>query len=89
MVRAGSRGAWVRRPGCPVRHIEGFPTKAVHTRSAGGCHTGVMCAMLLRGWGLEDATHIANAAASLAIQRSVNGVPVPPSYEEALALVEQ
>lgn len=86
VVRAGSRGAWVREPGGETRHIEGFPTKAVHTRSAGGCHTGAMCAMLAKGWGLEDATRIANAAAALAIQRNVNGVPVAPSYEEALAL---
>ncbi|QOL33159.1 sugar kinase [Bifidobacterium eulemuris] len=88
VVRAGSRGAWVREPGGQTCHIEGFPTKAVHTRSAGGCHTGVMCAMLVKGWGLCDATRIANAAASLAIQNNVDGVPVAPSYDEAIALAD-
>ena len=88
VVRAGSRGAWVRKPGGKVEHIEGFPTKAVHTRSAGSCHTGVMCAMLAKGWSLPDAVRIANAAASLAIQHNDHGVPVCPSYQEAMALLE-
>ena len=88
VVRAGSRGAWVRKPGGNVEHIEGFPTKAVHTRSAGSCHTGVMCAMLAKGWSLPDAVRIANAAASLAIQRNDYGVPVCPGYQETMALLE-
>ena len=88
VVRAGSRGAWVRQPGGQVEHIEGFPTKAVHTRSAGACHTGVMCAMLAKGWSLTDAVRIANAAASLAIRNSDYGVPVCPSYRETMALLE-
>ena len=86
VVRAGSRGAWVRRPGGSTVHLEGFPTKAVHTRSAGSCHTGVTCAMLAKGWGLEDAVRIANAAASLAIRNNRDGVPVCPPYGEAIAL---
>lgn len=86
VVRAGSRGAWVREPGGAVEHIEGFPTKGVHTRSAGACHTGATCAMLAKGWSLVDAVRIANAAASLAIQRNEGGVPVCPSYDDAVAL---
>ena len=89
VVRAGSRGAWVRTPGGDVIHIEGYPTKATHTRSAGSCHTGTMCAMLARGWSLTDAVQIANAAASLAIQRSISGVPDCPTYDEAIAKVEE
>lgn len=88
IVRAGARGAWVRTPGGEVTHVEGFPTKATHTRSAGSCHTGAMCAMLARGWSLVDAVRIANAAASLSIQRAINGVPNCPNYEDAIALVE-
>ena len=49
VVRVGARGAWIREPGGETIHIEGYPTKAVHTRSAGGCHTGVVCAMLAKG----------------------------------------
>lgn len=85
VVRAGARGAWVREPGGTTKHVEGYPTKAIHTRSAGSCHTGVTCAMLTKGWSLPDAVQIANAAASLAIQHNVNGIPVCPGYEEALA----
>ena len=86
VLRAGARGAWVREPGGDVAHMEGFPTKAVHTRSAGACHTGAMCAMLAKKWSLTDAVLIANAASSLAIQRHEGGVPVCPTYEEAAAL---
>ncbi|NEG55052.1 sugar kinase [Bifidobacterium sp. SMA15] len=86
VVRAGSRGAWVRNPGGDVLHVEGHPTKGVHTRSAGSCHTGAMCAMLAKGWSLADAVAIANAAASLAIQRHHAGVPVCPGYGEAVSL---
>lgn len=87
VVRVGARGAWIREPGGETIHIEGYPTKAVHTRSAGGCHTGVMCAMLAKGHSLAESVKIANAAASIAIQRSLNGVPQCPDYDEAIALI--
>lgn len=87
MVRVGARGAWIREPGGETIHIEGYPTKAVHTRSAGGCHTGVMCAMLAKGHSLAESVKIANAAASIAIQHSLNGVPQCPDYDEAIALI--
>ena len=89
VVRAGSRGAWVRTPGGEVIHVEGYPTKATHTRSAGSCHTGDMCALIARGWSLVDAVKIANAAASLGIQRSINGVPDCPGYDEVIAKLEE
>lgn len=87
VIRVGSRGAWIRKPGGQTLHIDGFPTKAVHTRSAGACHTGAMCAMLAKGHALEAAVRIANAASSLAIQRNRNGVPICPDYDEAAALL--
>ena len=87
VVRVGARGAWIREPGGETIHIEGYPTKAVHTRSAGGCHTGVMCAMLAKGHSLAESVKIANAAASIAIQHSLNGVPQCPDYDEAIALI--
>lgn len=88
VVRAGSRGAWVRLPGGEVTHVEGFPTKAVHTRSAGTCHTGVLCAMLAQGQSLVEATRVANAASSLAIEHSRNGIPVPPFRDEVVTLLD-
>lgn len=89
VIRAGARGAWVRLPGGEVKHVDGFPTKAVHKRSAGTVHTGVLCAMLAAGKPLEEATRIANAAASLSIEHSANGVPVPPAHDEVMALIER
>ena len=88
VIRAGARGAWVRLPGGEVTHVDGFPTKAVHKRSAGTVHTGVLCAMLATGRSLVEATQVANAAASLSIEHSENGIPVPPARDEVLALVE-
>ncbi|MBM6705583.1 sugar kinase [Bifidobacterium pullorum subsp. saeculare] len=87
IIRAGARGAWVRLPGGEVTHVDGFPTKAVHKRSAGTVHTGVLCAMLAAGRSLVEATQVANAAASLSIEHSENGIPVPPARDEVLALV--
>ncbi|MCH4208931.1 PfkB family carbohydrate kinase [Bifidobacterium sp.] len=87
VLRAGARGAWVREPGGTVTHVPGFPVKPVHTRSAGACHTGAFCAMLAQGWSLLDAVRIANAAASLAIEHHVSGVPDCPDRQGALALV--
>ena len=89
VIRAGARGAWVRLPGGEVTHVDGFPTKAVHKRSAGTVHTGVLCAMLAAGRSLVEATQVANAAASLSIEHSENGIPVPPARDEVLALVER
>ncbi|WP_314685787.1 PfkB family carbohydrate kinase [uncultured Bifidobacterium sp.] len=88
VLRAGAGGAWVREPGGMLVHVPGFPTKPIHTRSAGGCHTGVMCAMLAQGWSLIDAVRIANAAASQAIERSIGGVPDCPDRDAAVALAE-
>ncbi|MCI1220076.1 MAG: PfkB family carbohydrate kinase [Bifidobacterium sp.] len=87
VLRAGARGAWIREPGGTVSHMPGFPVKPVHTRSAGACHTGALCAMLAQGWSLLDAVRIANAAASLAIEHHVAGVPVCPDRQAVFALV--
>ena len=37
--------------------------------------------------GYKNSTKIANAAASIAIQHSLNGVPQCPDYDEAIALI--
>ncbi|MFR0565646.1 PfkB family carbohydrate kinase [Bifidobacterium porcinum] len=89
VLRAGARGAWVRVPGSEVVHVEGFPVKSTHTRSAGSCHTGVMCAMLAQGWSLFDAVRIANASASIAISNNQAGVPDCPPVEDAIAFIKQ
>jgi sugar/nucleoside kinase (ribokinase family) len=44
--------------------------------------------MLAQGWSMLDAVHIANAAASLAIERNIAGVPDCPDRQDALALAE-
>ena len=87
VLRAGARGAWVREPGGLVTHIMGFPVKPVHIRSAGASHTGVLCAMLAQGWSLLDAVTIANAAAALAIEHHVDGIPHCPEREPVMALL--
>ncbi|KFI58964.1 PfkB family carbohydrate kinase [Bifidobacterium cuniculi] len=89
VLRAGSRGAWVKYRGSAVQHIEGFPAKATHQRSAGLAHTGALCALVAEGWSLDCAVQIANAAASLAITHNRHGVPFCPTYDEAYTLVEE
>lgn len=88
ILRGGARGAWVSEPGTNVIHVDGFPTKPEHTRSAGSCHTGAVCSMLAQGHDVIESTRIANAAASLSIQHNIAGIPDCPSREEALSLVE-
>ena len=61
----------------------------MHKRSAGTVHTGVLCAMLAAGRSLVEATQVANAAASLSIEHSENGIPVPPTRDEVMKLVNQ
>ena len=87
VLRAGSRGAWVREPGGQVSRVGAFETKAIHTRSAGTTHTGTLCAYLAQGYDLLEATRAANATASLAIEHSLNGVPQCPTHEEVKALL--
>ncbi|MUH59538.1 PfkB family carbohydrate kinase [Bifidobacterium canis] len=89
VLRAGSRGAWLREHGKQTEHIDGFETKATHIRSAGPTHTGALCALLANGWNLESAVQIANAAASLAISKNINGVPQCPTFDEAAELVKK
>ena len=94
IIRSGAKGAWVRDLAADgsrrdVAYLPGFPTEAVHTRSAGSCHTGVVCARLAAGESLTDAVRLANAAASLAIRNNVHGVPVCPSYAEAVELMRK
>ncbi|MBT1165575.1 PfkB family carbohydrate kinase [Bifidobacterium simiarum] len=96
IVRTGATGAWLWEPGddgdadgSSLMHIEGYATKALHTQSAGRCHTGALCAMLARGANLEDAVELANAATSIAVSRANEGSGAPecPTMEEAMALV--
>lgn len=96
IVRTGATGAWLWEPGdggeddSTLLHIPGYATKALHTQSAGRCHTGALCAMLARGADLEDAVELANAAASIAVSRANagSGAPECPTLEETMALVE-
>ena len=96
IIRTGATGAWGWEPSAAaagegkLTHVPGFATKALHTQSAGGCHTGALCAELARGASLVDAVRVANAASSLAVSRADAGTGAPscPSREEALALAD-
>ena len=92
VIRCGAKGAWlVDRSRSPreVTHVDAFPATGSHTRSAGSCHTGVVCARLAAGDDLTSAVRLANAAATIAIDRSERGVPVCPSYDDAVALLRR
>ncbi|RSX50871.1 PfkB family carbohydrate kinase [Bifidobacterium callimiconis] len=97
IIRTGAGGAWLWEPDYAgssegsITHLPGYATKATHTQSAGGCHTGVLCAMLARGADLEEAVEVANAASSIAVSRSdtVTGEPSCPTLSEAKLLIAQ
>ncbi|NMN00888.1 sugar kinase [Bifidobacterium sp. DSM 109958] len=96
VIRCGAKGAWVvdrtaekRGTRHEVTHVAAIPARGSHTRSAGSCHTGVVCARLAAGDGLVDAVRLANAAATIAIDRSENGVPSCPPYADAVALLRK
>ncbi|OZG57521.1 sugar kinase [Bifidobacterium tissieri] len=95
IIRTGASGAWLWEPDeigsseGMITHVPAYAAKATHTQSAGGCHTGVLCAMLARGADLEDAVEVANAASSIAVSRadSVTGEPSCPTLSEAKMLI--
>ncbi|RSX55111.1 kinase, PfkB family [Bifidobacterium dolichotidis] len=89
VLRAGSRGVWISSNGSLATHVPGFETKATHTRSAGPCHTGALCAMLAQGKSLLESAQIANAAASLAIYNNQYGVPTSPTLEQVQAFIAE
>lgn len=82
LVRAGADGSWyvdatrrIRTPSVPVTPVD--------TNGAGDAHSGVLCAALAQGAGLEQALTWANVAGALSTTR--RGPATCPSREEILA----
>ncbi|WP_296138774.1 PfkB family carbohydrate kinase [uncultured Tessaracoccus sp.] len=82
VLRVGSDGCFVARPGERARHFPAHRVEAVDTNGAGDAHVGVMCGRLSLGRPLEEAIEWANTAAALAVTRF--GPATCPSMREIL-----
>ncbi|MBP2384103.1 sugar/nucleoside kinase (ribokinase family) [Brachybacterium sacelli] len=80
VMRAGSDGAYLARPGEPVLAVPAPAVDAVDTNGAGDAHAGVMCARLAAGEGLLGAARRAGVAAALAVTR--HGPATAPTAAE-------
>ncbi|WP_243794334.1 PfkB family carbohydrate kinase [Saccharopolyspora gloriosae] len=69
VLRAGSHGALISRPGGDVLSCPSPEVDAVDTNGAGDAHAGVMSARLAAGEDLEAAVRRAGVAAAIAVTR--------------------
>jgi len=86
IVTLGARGVSVSGPQGELR-LPGHAVTAVDTTGAGDCFVGALAARLANDTGLADAVRFANAAASVAVQRSGAGpaMPLLGEVEQVLA----
>jgi ribokinase len=82
-VTFGKRGVLALVGGEPVV-IPGRTVTAVDTTGAGDCFVGVLAARLAGGAAMRDALFVANAAASICVQR-MGAAPSMPTAEEVEA----
>ena len=80
-----------REAGGKPYHGHVFPVKAVDTTAAGDTFMGYFFASLCRGKRLEDALHIASAAAGISVSRpgASASIPLLNEVEEAVQAAEQ
>lgn len=69
VLRAGAEGSLLARRDGTDSSLPAPRVEAVDTNGAGDAHTGVLCAQLAKGQGLEEAVARAGAAAALAVTR--------------------
>ncbi len=84
LVRLGAEGCLLAVSGT-VRHIPGFPVRAVDTNGAGDAHAGAFLAAIAAGLDPRSAALRANACAALAVTRP--GPATAPTLAEVLALL--
>ena len=83
----------VGKQGCLATNRKGailvppYLVKAKDTTGAGDNFAAGFITGLMDGQDLKNCCRYANAAASIAIQHSLNGVPQCPDYDEAIALI--
>ncbi len=87
VVTLGAAGAIAVGSGGAVR-VPAFPVAAIDTVGAGDAFSGGLAASLAAGAPIEDALHIASAAAGLTCTRP-GAVDALPTREEVVALMRQ
>ncbi|MBR5379537.1 MAG: ribokinase [Clostridia bacterium] len=91
LLTLGEEGSFFREAGGKPYHGHVFPVKAVDTTAAGDTFMGYFFASLCRGKRLEDALHIASAAAGISVSRpgASASIPLLNEVEEAVQAAEQ
>ncbi len=84
VVTLGPRGALAVLGGETLR-VPGRAVTPVDTTGAGDCFVGTLATALARGLGFSEALAMANAAASLSVQRKGAGTSMPSAQEIAAA----
>jgi len=69
VARAGAQGCWLASHTVEPLHLPGRPARIVDTTGAGDTHVAALLARLAVGDDIIQATHRANVAASLSIER--------------------
>jgi|SRR5579883_1314304 sugar/nucleoside kinase (ribokinase family) len=87
VARTGQCGCWIASTTQPPLHIPARKTQAVDTTGAGDAHTAALVARLAAGDDLPAAAHIANVAASLAVER--RGPATGPTASELAAALNE
>ncbi|MBD8079902.1 PfkB family carbohydrate kinase [Cellulosimicrobium arenosum] len=87
VLRRGGADTLVAVADDAVRAVPVPAVRAVDTNGAGDAHTGVLCAAIAGGLGLDVAVRRANAAAALAVTR--RGPATSPTASEIDALLDR
>lgn len=85
VVRTGATGCWLAAAGLDPIQVPGRPARVVDTTGAGDTHVAAFLAGLSHGDPPPRAAQLANAAASLSVERA--GPATGPTYEELTAVL--
>ena len=84
IVKRGARGASIFAPGTDRRDVPSFPIEVLNVLGAGDAFASGLIAGLRKGWPLDRATRMGNAAGAIVVTRHgcANFMPTMPEVEE-------
>jgi len=84
IVKRGARGASIFTPGADRRDVPSFPIEVLNVLGAGDAFASGLIAGLRKGWPLDRATRMGNAAGAIVVTRHgcANFMPTMPEVEE-------
>jgi sugar/nucleoside kinase (ribokinase family) len=87
VVRTGATGCWLAAAGLDPIQVPGRPARVVDTTGAGDTHVAAFLARLSHGDPPPRAARLANAAASLSVERA--GPATGPTLAELATAVDE